>query len=137
MGNHLMSLIKANDITNVAGGIPTVKSQQLIPTAWVNFNGTGTVAIRDSEGVSSIGDNGTGDYTINFSTNMPNTNYAVCGSCSNGDGDGVAGDDQSLFSNVKKTFAPATTSIRVGTRNVDANQKDMKYTSAIIMGGQA
>tara|TARA_R110002073_G_scaffold299166_1_gene466072 strand:+ start:102 stop:500 length:399 start_codon:yes stop_codon:yes gene_type:complete len=132
-----MSLIKANDITNVAGGIPTVKSQQLIPTAWVNFNGTGTVAIRDSEGVSSIGDNGTGDYTINFSTNMPNTNYAVCGSCSNGDGDGVAGDDQSLFSNVKKTFAPATTSIRVGTRNVDANQKDMKYTSAIIMGGQA
>ena len=137
MGNHLMSLIKANDITNVAGGIPTVKSQQLIPTAWVNFNGTGTVAIRDSEGVSSIGDNGTGDYTINFSTNMPNTNYAVCGSCSNGDGDGVAGDDQSLFSNVKKTFAPATTSIRVGTRNVDANQKDMKYTSAIIMGGQS
>tara|TARA_R110002095_G_scaffold4335_1_gene11626 strand:+ start:102 stop:500 length:399 start_codon:yes stop_codon:yes gene_type:complete len=132
-----MSLIKANDITNVAGGIPTVKSQQLIPTAWVNFNGTGTVAIRDSEGVSSIGDNGTGDYTINFSTNMPNTNYAVCGSCSNGDGDGVAGDDQSLFSNVKKTFAPATTSIRVGTRNVDANQKDMKYTSAIIMGGQS
>ena len=132
-----MSTIKANDIQNASGGIPTVKSQQLIPTAWVNFNGTGTVAIRDSEGVSSIGDNGTGDYTINFSTNMPNTNYAVCGSCSNGDGDGVAGDDQSLFSNVKKTFAPATTSIRVGTRNVDANQKDMKYTSAIIMGGQA
>ena len=137
MGDYLMSLIKANDIQNASGGIPTVKSQQLIPTAWVNFNGTGTVAIRDSEGVSSIGDNGTGDYTINFSTNMPNTNYAVCGSCSNGDGDGVAGDDQSLFSNVKKTFAPATTSIRVGTRNVDANQKDMKYTSAIIMGGQA
>ena len=132
-----MSLIKANDIQNASGGIPTVKGQKLIPTAWVNFNGTGTVAIRDSEGVSSIGDNGTGDYTINFSTNMPNTNYAVCGSCSNGDGDGVAGDDQSLFSNVKKTFAPATTSIRVGTRNVDANQKDMKYTSAIIMGGQS
>jgi len=132
-----MSLIKANDITNVAGGIPTVKSQQLIPTAWVNFNGTGTVAIRDSEGVSSIGDNGTGDYTINFSTNMPNTNYAVYGSCSNGEGDGVAGNDQSLFSNVKKTFSPATTSIRVGTRNVDANQKDMRYTSAIVMGGQA
>jgi hypothetical protein len=133
----LMSTVKCNDLTNVTGGIPTVKGQQLIPTAWVNFNGTGTVAIRDSEGVSSIGDNGTGDYTINFSINMPNTNYAVCGSCSNGDGDGVAGNDQSLFSNVKKTFAPATTSIRVGTREVGANQKDMKYTSAIIMGGQA
>ena len=132
-----MSTIKANDIQNASGGIPTVKGQKLIPTAWVNFNGTGTVAIRDSENVSSIGDNGTGDYTINFSTNMPNTNYAVCGSCSNGDGDGVAGNDQSLFSNVKKTFSPATTSIRVGTRDVDINQKDMRYTSAIVMGGQA
>jgi hypothetical protein len=45
--------------------------------AWVNFNGTGTVAIRASGNVSSITDNGTGDYTVNFTTNMPNTNYAV------------------------------------------------------------
>ena len=72
-----MSLIKANDITNVTGGIPTVKSQQLIPTAWVNFNGVGTVAIRDSENVSSIGDNGIGDYTINFSTPMADTNFSA------------------------------------------------------------
>jgi hypothetical protein len=45
--------------------------------AWVNFNGTGTVAIRGSGNVSSITDNGTGDYTVNFTTAMPNTNYAV------------------------------------------------------------
>ena len=45
--------------------------------AWVNFNGTGTVAIRDSGNVSSITDNGTGDYTINFTNNMPDVNYAV------------------------------------------------------------
>lgn len=45
--------------------------------AWVNFNGTGTVAIRSSYNVSSITDNGTGDYTINFTTAMPNANYAV------------------------------------------------------------
>ena len=132
-----MSTIKANDIQNASGGIPTVKGQKLIPTAWVNFNGTGTVAIRDSENVSSIGDNGTGDFTINFTISMTSTNYAVHGSCSNGEGDGVAGNDQSLFSNVKKTFSPATTSIRVGTRDVDINQKDMRYTSAIVMGGQA
>jgi uncharacterized protein (AIM24 family) len=44
--------------------------------AWVNFNGTGTVAIRGSGNVSSITDNGTGDYTINFTTAMPNVNYA-------------------------------------------------------------
>ena len=44
--------------------------------AWVNFNGTGTVAIRDSGNVSSITDNGTGDYTVNFTTAMPDENYA-------------------------------------------------------------
>lgn len=45
--------------------------------AWVNFNGTGTVAIRASGNVSSITDNGAGDYTINFTTAMPDANYAV------------------------------------------------------------
>ncbi len=44
--------------------------------AWVNFDGTGTVTIRSSYNVSSITDNGTGDYTINFTTAMPDANYA-------------------------------------------------------------
>ena len=44
--------------------------------AWVNFNGTGTVAIRASGNVSSITDNGTGSYTVNFTTAMPDANYA-------------------------------------------------------------
>lgn len=48
--------------------------------AWVNFNGTGTVAIRASGNVSSITDNGTGDYTINMTTTMPDTNYTTVGS---------------------------------------------------------
>jgi hypothetical protein len=47
--------------------------------AWVNFNGTGTVAIRASGGVSSITDNNTGDYNINLSTAMPDTNYSAIG----------------------------------------------------------
>ncbi len=48
--------------------------------AWVNFNGTGTVAIRASGNVSSITDNGTGDYTVNFTTAMPDANYSAMGS---------------------------------------------------------
>jgi hypothetical protein len=44
--------------------------------AWCNFNGTGTVAIRASGNVSSITDNGTGEYTVNFTTAMPDANYA-------------------------------------------------------------
>ena len=45
--------------------------------AWVNFNGTGTVAIRSSYNVSSITDNGTGNYTVNFTTAMPDANYSA------------------------------------------------------------
>ena len=51
--------------------------------AWVNFNGTGTVAIRGSGNVSSITDNGTGDYTLNFTTALPDGNYAPVISSSN------------------------------------------------------
>ena len=52
--------------------------------AWVNFNGTGTVAIREDGNVTSITDNGTGDYTVNFTTAMPDVNYCVSGSCLGG-----------------------------------------------------
>ena len=47
--------------------------------AWVNFNGTGTVAIRASANVTSITDNGVGDYTVNFTTAMPDANYSIAG----------------------------------------------------------
>jgi hypothetical protein len=51
--------------------------------AWVNFDGTGTVAIRASGNVSSITDGGTGTFTINFTTAMPNVNYAAVGTAVN------------------------------------------------------
>ena len=53
--------------------------------AWVNFNGNGVVAIRASGNVSSITDNGTGDYTVNFTTTMPDVNYAITGTTGNAD----------------------------------------------------
>ena len=52
--------------------------------AWVNFNGTGTVAIRASGNVSSITDNGVGDYTVNFTTAMPDANYSAFAGGPNG-----------------------------------------------------
>jgi|TARA_R100000455_G_C6261846_1_gene117164 hypothetical protein len=45
--------------------------------SWVRFSGTGTIAIEGSGNVSSLTDNGTGDYTINFTTAMPNANYTI------------------------------------------------------------
>ena len=50
--------------------------------AWVNFNGTGTVAIRAGYNVTSITDNGTGDYTVNFTTALPDINFSINGTCS-------------------------------------------------------
>ena len=69
----------ADGIDVGTGGI----SQARISKAWVNFNGTGTVAIRDSYNVSSITDNGTGDYSVVFSTAMSDANY--CTNVSSGD----------------------------------------------------
>jgi hypothetical protein len=63
---------KIENKLNVSGSAPMYACR-----AWVNFNGTGTVAIRASGNVSSITDNGVGDYTINFTTAMPDANYAV------------------------------------------------------------
>ena len=63
------SYFRGNDNFDTAGG-NAVK-------AWVNFNGTGTVAIRASYNVTSITDNGTGSYTVNFTTAMPDANYGV------------------------------------------------------------
>jgi hypothetical protein len=57
--------------------------------AWVNFNGTGTVAIRASGNVSSITDNGTGNYTVNFTNAMADANYSGFGSCGVGGYNGV------------------------------------------------
>ena len=58
-----------------SGVLATQNGMTGIAKAWVNFDGTGTVAIRSSFNVSSITDNGTGDYTVNFTTAMPNANY--------------------------------------------------------------
>ena len=68
------SNVAASQITtalNATGSAPIYAAR-----AWVNFNGTGTVAIRAAGNVSSITDNGTGDYTVNFTNAMPDANYA-------------------------------------------------------------
>lgn len=67
----------ADYILTSAGIINLLDLRRLSPKSYVNFNGTGVVAIRDSENVSSITDNGTGDYFVNFITPQENDGYAV------------------------------------------------------------
>ena len=82
-------------VVTVPAGDSTIVTNATLPTqlnasgsapiyacrAWVNFNGTGTVAIRASGNVSSITDAGAGQYEINFSTSMPDENYSVVALC--------------------------------------------------------
>ena len=71
--------------TNASGSAPIYSCR-----AWVNFNGTGTVAIRASGNVSSITDSGTGQYIVNFTTAMPDTNFTGQVSISGASVTGVA-----------------------------------------------
>ena len=65
---------RMKDGFNASGAAPIYACR-----AWVNFNGTGTVAIRESGNVSSITDNRTGDYTVNFSQSLPTSSFAAAG----------------------------------------------------------
>jgi hypothetical protein len=81
-GNNVLSTsptlttptINSAQVSTISGSAPL-----FLCRAWVNFNGTGTIAIRASGNVSSLTDNGTGDYTINFTTAMPDTDYTNSG----------------------------------------------------------
>ena len=83
-----MSTAKFDTLSTLDGSqsVPVNTVAQGSAKAWVNFNGTGTVAIRASFNVSSITDSGVGDYTVNFTTAMPDANYCVV---SDGDFDGT------------------------------------------------
>ena len=89
--------------------------------AWVNFNGTGTVAIRASGNVSSITDTGTGRYTVNFTTAMPDANYAVT-SLSDGDG----------YVQINNGVAYSTTAIAIGANNMSNAGTDRAYVSVAV-----
>ena len=92
--------------------------------AWVNFNGTGTVAIRASFNVSSITDNGTGDYTVNFTTAMADANYSISVSASN---------SQSFINDAAFAGAnPTTSAVRIGTRSATPAFQDTPYVSVAI-----
>jgi hypothetical protein len=82
--------------------------------AWVNFSGTGTVTIRASGNVSSLTDNGTGDYTVNFTTSMPDTNYCVLGATQRNTSSGATGVHISCNTHSSAT-ARSTGSVRVAT----------------------
>ncbi len=74
-----MSTLKVNNLSNTNNNfdVSTNSLAEGYSKAWVNFNGQGTIAIRDKFNVSSITDNGTGDYTVNFTNALVNNSYVT------------------------------------------------------------
>jgi len=96
--------------------------------AWVNFNGTGTVAIRASGNVSSITDNGTGNYTVNLTTAMPDANYSVSINCGH-----VVGVSDLVWSLMNTSAAsPTTSAFRISTSIQTGAAADPSYVFAEV-----
>ena len=96
-----MSTLKVSTLQNLSG------TEVYTCKAWVNFNGTGTVAIRASGNVSSVTDNGTGQFTINFTNALPDANYSIVGM--NGFRDGTNNNEISWISLRRLDTTPYST----------------------------
>lgn len=99
--------------------------------AWVNFNGTGTVAIRASFNVSSITDNGTGNYNVNFTTAMPDADYAALVTCKPVDTGGTISMGNLGYYGTT-TNPMSTTSVRVMSQAASAGVADSAYMCVAV-----
>ena len=98
--------------------------------AWVNFNGAGTVAIRSDFNVSSITDNGTGNYTVNFSTAMADTNYCAIPYSSRG----VSASNREAMQSTKETSSYSIRTREFNSGVTSAADEDMEFINVLIFG---
>jgi hypothetical protein len=117
-----MSTLKFNQWLN------TDNTENYKCRAWVNFNGTGTVAIRASNNVSSITDNGTGDYTVNFTTAVVDANYSVAGFANSSNNSAASSLN---YVSARTDYAPSTTSFRVYVK-LASNDADSSYVNIAV-----
>ena len=109
--------LKLRNALNANGSAPVYACR-----AWVNFNGVGVVSVIASGNVSSVTDNGVGDYTLNFATPMPNANYSISGSSTEySDGSPIP---VSLRMSGTTPLLKSTSAVRVSTRST--------YSSALV-----
>jgi hypothetical protein len=149
VGGNPMSTLRVNRIEPRTGdsveiiGLDIPEPTESPIKAWVNFNGTGTVAINDEMNVSSITDNGVGDYTVNFETAMDSDNYSFVGSSANTDNSaGNSTTNRGYFMDIKqpdsKATVKTTSSINVVTFQLAPDRYrtpvDFKENSLVIVG---
>ena len=100
-----------------------------VAQAWVDFNGTGTVAIRDHLNVSSLTDHGTGLYSVNFASAMASTNYACAG---------MAGYDfvtsAGYMRVVTLSDTISTSAVKISTTHANTSTQDLERVNVIVFG---
>jgi len=130
-----MSTLKVSTIQDTSGNNSSTPAGIASGTAkaWVNFNGDGTVAIRDNFNVSSITDNGTGDYTVTFTTAMASADYCVTGGASD-TGSGAGYRWLGIGSNHHSDFSKTTSSVRVQPVYTSSDKNDAAHVYVIIFG---
>jgi len=117
----------ATALTTASGSAPSYSAR-----AWVNFNGTGTVAIRASGNVSSITDNGTGDYTVNFATALADANYSMNVTCSSNGTNNFIG--ATVFTNASTgaNVTPTTSAARLNAGVYGVGTFDPTYLQVSV-----
>ncbi len=131
VNKHIVVNSTADGVAIGTGGI----NQARIAKAWVNFDGTGTIAIRESYNVSSLTDHATGDYTVTFSTAMTDANYVMAGSALHSTWS-YSGDNSHRLPMPQKDGYLAS-SIRVFTKyghHTGSGQEDENIVNVIIFG---
>ncbi len=111
------------------GGSVTMQLQQGVAKSWVNFNGTGTIAARDSFNHSSLTDGGTGQYTDTYSNPMTDTNYVAIN---------LTSDGPNNFGPCGETEAVTTSSVQFDARYQGNNTPyDQQFCLVVIFGDLA
>ena len=110
------------------GNSTTTNLQQGLAKCWVNFDGTGTIASRDSFNIASLTDTGTGHYAPNFSNNMSNNDYSATGGISES---GVGGEATIILGD-----GYTTSSVLIFTRN-STSATDYQFVATSIHGDLA
>lgn len=120
---------------NTAYATPAnIKFNPGVAKAWVNFNGTGTIAIRASLNVTSITDGGAGLYTVNFTTALSADTYCSIANCSGNIGTSLAGAIQMYSNNSAAETAPTTSAAFFHTMNSGGAAIDPKYVMYAAFG---
>jgi hypothetical protein len=120
-----MSALGTNTLTDAAGSnsMAIADINQGRAKAWWSFNGTGTIALRDSFNVASLVDNGTGDYTVNLTTAFANANWTA----------GGVGWGGSILA-VSSAVAPAAGAVRLITQVNGGAALDPDYVRSMALG---